>query len=100
MRQFVDKRCPTAGSIDVVLDNLNTHRPASLYKAFPPAEAKRFLDRLNVQYAPKHGSWLNIAEIVFGILVRQCLDRRISDHGTLRPRSPHGRSGATPKPPP
>lgn len=84
MRKLVDELFPTAASIDVVLDNLNTHRPASLYKAFPPTEAKRILDRLNFHYTPKHGSWLNIAEIEFGILQRQCLDRRIPDQETLR----------------
>lgn len=84
MRKIVDELFPTAASIDVVLDNLNTHAPASLYKAFAPAEAKRILDRLHFHYTPKHGSWLNIAEIEFGILQRQCLDRRIPDQDTLR----------------
>jgi hypothetical protein len=66
------------------MDNLNTHKPSSLYKAFPAPEAKRILDRLEFHYTPKHGSWLNMAEIEFGILQRQCLNRRIPDQETLR----------------
>lgn len=68
----------------MVMDNLNTHKPSSLYKAFPAAEAKRIVDRLEFHYTPKHGSWLNIAEIEFGILQRQCLNRRIPEQATLR----------------
>ena len=63
----------------LVMDNLNTHTPASLYEAFPPAEAKRIADKLEIHYTPKHGSWLNMAEIELGILGRQCLDRRIGE---------------------
>ena len=66
------------------MDNLNTHAPASLYKAFEPAEARRLLDRLEIHYTPKHGSWLNMAEIEFSHLSRQCLDRRIPDQETMR----------------
>ncbi len=66
------------------MDNLNTHKPSSLYKAFPASEAKRILDRLEFHYTPKHGSWLNMAEIEFGILQRQCLNRRIPGQETLR----------------
>jgi hypothetical protein len=66
-----------------VLDNLNIHSPASLYEAFPPAEAKRLADRLEIHHTPKHGSWLNMAEIELGILQRQCLDRRLGDQPTL-----------------
>ena len=61
----------------LVMDNLNTHHPASLYAAFEPAEARRIAERLEIHYTPKHGSWLNIAEIELGVLARQCLDRRI-----------------------
>ena len=61
----------------LVMDNLNTHHPASLYEAFEPAEARRIAERLEIHYTPKHGSWLNIAEIELGVLARQCLDRRI-----------------------
>lgn len=84
MREIVDVHFPDAKRVVVVMDNLNTHRPASLYKAFPAPEAKRILDRLEFHYTPKHGSWLNIAEIEFGILQRQCLNRRIPDQQTLR----------------
>ena len=66
------------------MDNLNTHHPASLYAAFEPAEARRIAERLEIHYPPKHGSWLNMAEIEIGVLVRQCLARRIPDQGVLR----------------
>ncbi len=79
MRDLVDKYFPRAIKVKVVLDNLNTHTPASLYKAFAPEEAKRILDRLEFHYTPKHGSWLNMVEIEFSVLSRQCLSRRISD---------------------
>lgn len=83
IRELVDLRFPDAERIVLVLDNLNTHDPASLYLAFPPAEAKRLWDRLEVHYTPKHGSWLNIAEIELSVLGRQCLDRRIADRAAL-----------------
>lgn len=84
MREIVDTHFPTAKRVTVVMDNLNTHKPSSLYKAFPAPEAKRILDRLEFHFTPKHGSWLNMAEIEFGILQRQCLNRRIPDQQTLR----------------
>lgn len=68
----------------LICDNLNTHKIASLYEAFPPQEAKRLRDRLEIHYTPKHGSWLNVAEIELSLLTRQCLHRRISDMQTLR----------------
>ena len=68
---------PDAERIVLVMDNLNTHTPASSYDAFPPEEAKRIADKLEIHYTPKHGSWLDMAEIELGILSRQCLDRRI-----------------------
>ena len=74
---------PEAAVIRVVLDNLNTHKPASLYEAFPPEEAQRLLSRLEIHYTPKHGSWLNMAETELGILSRQCLDRWIEDREKL-----------------
>jgi hypothetical protein len=83
MKILVDKLYPDAPQITVVLDNLNTHTKASLYKAFPPAEAKRIADRLLLEFTPKHGSWLNVAESEFSVLSRQCLDRRIPDQETL-----------------
>lgn len=84
MRHLVDDLYPNAPQITVVLDNLNTHTKASLYKAFKPKEAKRIGDRLILEYTPKHGSWLNMAECEFSVLVRQCLNRRIPDQETMR----------------
>lgn len=83
MKDLVDVHFPEAESIQVVQDNLNTHSPATLYEAFAPAEAKRILDRLEFHYTPKHGSWLNMAEIELGVLSRQCLDERIPDEPAL-----------------
>lgn len=84
MRDLVDVHFPDADVIRVVLDNLSTHRPGALYKAFPAAEARRILRRLEFHHTPKHGSWLNMAEIEIGILSRQCLDQRIPDDESLR----------------
>ena len=83
MRELVDRHFPDARTIRVVLDNLNTHTPAALYEAFPPAEARRVLRKLEFHYTPVHGSWLNMAEIEFSLLSRQCLGRRIGDRATL-----------------
>ena len=69
--------------IVLVMDNLNTHHPASLYEAFEPSEARRIAERLEIHYTPKHGSWLNMAEIELGVLARQCLDRRIPSREVL-----------------
>jgi DDE superfamily endonuclease len=74
---------PKAKKIRLVQDNLNTHSKASLYEAFPPAEAKRLAERFEWCYTPKHGSWLNMAESELGVLASQCLDRRIADKETL-----------------
>jgi transposase len=79
MRDLVDKHYPTADRIKLVLDNLSTHSPGALYEAFPPKEARRILRRLEFHYTPKHASWLNMVEIEIGVLVAQCLDRRIPD---------------------
>jgi hypothetical protein len=84
IRYLVDDMFPHAKRISLVMDNLNTHTGASLYKAFAPAEARRILDKLEIHYTPKHGSWLNMAEIELSILSRQCLDRRIPDQDTLK----------------
>ena len=84
MKYLVDERYPDAIKIRLVHAQLNTHVPASLYKAFQPAEAKRILDKLEIHYTPKHGSWLNMAEIELSVLARQCLDRRIPDQETLQ----------------
>jgi len=79
MRELVDVHYPDAERITVVLDNLNTHNLASLYAAFEPAEARRIARKLELVYTPKHGSWLNVAEIELSVLSRQCLSRRIAD---------------------
>ena len=73
MRWLVDQAYPDVPVVRVVLDNLNTHRTASLYEAFPPAEARRIAQRLEFHYTPKHGSWLNMAEMEFSVLARACL---------------------------
>jgi len=83
MKTLVDDYYPAADRLRVVLDNLNTHVPASLYATFPAAEAHRLLRRLEFHYTPKHGSWLNMAELEFSVLSRQCLDRRIGTQATL-----------------
>jgi hypothetical protein len=83
MQALVDRHFPDAEVIRVVLDNLNTHTPAALYEAFPPTEARRILRRLEFHYTPVHGSWLNMAELEFSMLSRQCLGRRIPDRDTL-----------------
>ena len=83
MRDLVDQHYPSAHCIRVVLDNLSTHKPASLYEAFAPDEARRILRRLEFHYTPKHASWLNMVEIEIGVMVAQCLDRRIPDKATL-----------------
>ena len=84
IRDLVDVHYPEAECVVLVMDNLNTHTPASLYKAFGPEEARRILERLEIHYTPKHGSWLNMAEIELSILSRQCLNRRIPDQATLQ----------------
>jgi hypothetical protein len=77
LRDLADRQYPDAEKVVLVMDNLNTHKLASLYEAFEPAEARRLAERFEIHYTPKHGSWLNVAEIELGILSRQCLDRRI-----------------------
>lgn len=81
VRMLVDEMYPQAKKIVLVMDNLNTHNIASLYEAYEPAEAKRLADKLEIHYTPKHGSWLDMAEIELGILSRQCLHRRL---GTIQ----------------
>jgi hypothetical protein len=83
IKELVDLHYPEALKIVLVMDNLNTHTPAALYEAFAPSEARRLLERLEIHYTPKHGSWLNMAEIELSVLARQCLDRRIPDQQTL-----------------
>jgi hypothetical protein len=84
LQALVDGYFPEAERIRVVLDNLNTHTPAALYETFPPAEARRILDRLDFHYTPKHGSWLNMVEIEFSVLAGQCLHRRLPDQATVK----------------
>jgi hypothetical protein len=83
IKDLVDVQYPEAEVIVLVQDNLNTHTPAALYEAFEPAEAKRLADKLEVHYTPKHGSWLNMAEIELHVLAEQCLDRRLPDRATV-----------------
>jgi transposase len=83
IKELVDLRYPEAERIVLVMDNLNTHTPASLYETFEPQEARRLAQKLEIHYTPKHGSWLNMAEIELSVLSRQCLDRRVPDFQTL-----------------
>lgn len=83
MKDLVDVHFPNAEVIRVILDNLNTHTPAALYEAFEPAEARRIIRKLEFHHTPKHGSWLNMAEIEFSVLAGQCLDRRLPDSATV-----------------
>lgn len=84
IRDMVDKDYPAAEVIVLVMDNLNTHKPAALYEAFKPAEARRLVEKLEIHYTPKHGSWLNMAETELSVMTKQCLDRRIPNVATLR----------------
>lgn len=83
IKKLVDEDYPEAKKIQLVMDNLNTHTGASLYKAFKPAEARRLLNKLEFHYTPKHGSWLNMAEIEFSLLSRQCMSERMADREYL-----------------
>jgi len=84
IKQMLDDRYPDAIKVRLVMDNLNTHNMASLYEAFEPQEARRLANRLDIHYTPKHGSWLNMAEIEFSALKGQCLNRRIPDIVTMQ----------------
>lgn len=84
LKDLVDLHFPEAEKIILVSDNLNTHKPASLYEAFSPQEARRIIEKIEWHHTPKHGSWLNIAEIEISVLQRQCLNRRIPDQETLK----------------
>ena len=83
LKELSDTHFPNAPKILLVRDNLNTHKPASLYEAFPAAEARRLVERFEWHYTPKHGSWLNMAESELSVLASQCLDRRIPDKDKL-----------------
>src|SRR5215210_3675583 len=84
MKWLVDERYPEAEVVRVVMDSLNTHKAASLYETFAPEEARRIVKKLEFHFTPKHGSWLNMAEIELSVLTRQCLDRRIPDEEILK----------------
>ncbi|MGE4257597.1 MAG: transposase [Xanthobacteraceae bacterium] len=83
LRDLSDVHFPNAVKIVLVQDNLNTHKPASLYEAFPAPAARRLVERFEWHYTPKHGSWLDTAESELGVLASQCLDRRIADKNIL-----------------
>ncbi len=83
VRELVDVHYPHVERLVLVMDNLNTHTPAALYEAFDPAEARRLCEKLEIHYTPKHGSWLNMAEIELSVLARQCLERLISEREAL-----------------
>lgn len=84
IKYLVDVLYPDVDKIILVMDNLNTHRPASLYKRFKPEEARRITKKLEIHYTPKHGSWLDIAEIELNVMTRQCLNRKIDNIEILR----------------
>jgi hypothetical protein len=84
LKELSDTHFPDAAKIVLVQDNLNTHKPASLYEAFPPEEARRLVERFEWHYTPKHGSWLDMAESELAVLTSQCLDRRIPDQQALK----------------
>ncbi len=84
VRKLVDEDYPDKARIVLVMDNFNTHQPASLYEAFELAEARRIAERLEIHHTPKHGSWLNIGESELAVLARQCLDRRIPSQEVLK----------------
>jgi len=84
IKQMLDDRYPEAIKVRLVMDNLNTHKVASLYETFEACEARRLAERLDIHYTPKHGSWLNMAEIEISALKGQCLDRRIADMATMQ----------------
>ena len=84
IKYLVDVMYRDAEKIILVMDNLNTHKASSLYKRYPPEEARRIIKKLEIHYTPKHGSWLNIAEIELNVMSRQCLSRRIAEIGLLR----------------
>ena len=94
MRQVADEFYPQAEKIVAVLDNLNTHTPSAFYEVFEPQEARRLAERFEFHFTPKHGSWLNMAEIELSALVRQCLDRRLPDLKTVAQEDKRGRSNA------
>jgi hypothetical protein len=86
MKELADVHYPKATKLTLVMDNLNTHKMSCLYEAFPPAEARRIVEKVEVVHTPKHGSWLNMAECELSVLEKQCLGDRVGDEATLRQR--------------
>ncbi len=84
IKQMLDERYPDTIQVRLVMDNLNTHNIASLYETFSPQEARRLAERLDIHHTPRHGSWLNMAEIEPSVLKGQCLNRRLADMATLQ----------------
>ena len=84
IKELLNEDYPEAEKVILVCDNLNTHKVASLYEAFEPKQARQLAERLEIHYTPKHGSWLNMAEIELSVFTKQCLARRIADIETLR----------------
>ena len=84
IKEMLDERYPDAIKVRLVMDNLNTHSVVSLYESFEPKEARRLAERLDIHHTPKHGSWLNMAEIELSVLKGQCLDRRIDNMGDMK----------------
>lgn len=84
IKELLDEDYPDVEKVVLICDNLNTHKAASFYEAFEPKEARRLFERLEIHYTPKHGSWLNVAEIELSVFTKQCLDRRIPDIEILR----------------
>ncbi len=92
IKSMLDERYPGAIKVRLIMDNLNTYNTASLYETFEPQEAQRLASRLEIHHTPKHGSWLNMAEIELSVLKGQCLDRRIADMPTMKAESGLGKS--------
>lgn len=86
VKRLVERDYPRARKITLVMDNLNTHSPASLYEAFEPAEARRLAEKLDIVYTPKHGSWLNVAEVELAVLEKQAIGDRLPDRAALNAR--------------
>jgi hypothetical protein len=89
IKELLEVDYPEAKKVVLVCDNLNTHKIGALYEAFEPHEARRLVERLEIHYTPKHGSWLNIAEVELSVFTGQCLDRRVADIETLREEAKH-----------
>ena len=98
IKQMLDERYPDAIKVRLVMDNLNTHSIVSLYETFEPKEARRLVERLDIHHTPKHGSWLNMAEIELSVLQGQCLDVELLKWQPCRPKWLHGKEAETTAP--